>query len=341
MWTLHTCKYYPSTKGTLLQVHGMRRRAFIAGLASAAAWPSTVRAQQDNIAVIGVLVLGSPDPRLFLRALREGLTELGYVDGQNIRLVIRSAAGIARELPNLANELVRLKPNVLIAFQTPALLAVSKATSEIPIVMGTGDPDVTGRVASFARPGSNITGVIQGNLETAGKILELIRELLPSAMHVAVLANKTDPFTKPFLVRIESAAKVPGFSIQSYMIDPDQELEAIFDRMSRDKSDALVVQPSVLNKTGVELALRHGLPTFAPTRQLPTMGGLASYAAKVFDVYRGTASYVDKILKGSNPGDLPIAFPAKFELVINLKTAKALGVPVTPMMLGRADEVIE
>ena len=319
----------------------MQRRAFITGLASVAAWPATGRAQQDNTPVIGVLVLGTPDPGLFLRALREGLTQLGYVDGQNIRLVIRSAGGVAKELPNLADELVRLKPNVLVTFQTPALVAASKATSEIPIVMGTGDPDGTGRIASFARPGSNITGVVQGNLETAGKIIELIRELLPSARHVAVLANKTDPFTTPFLSRIKVAATVPGFSIAPYMIDPDQELEAIFDRITRDKPDALIVQPSVLSQRGVDLALKHRIPTFAPTRQLPTMGGLASYASRVFDVYRGVASYVDKILKGSNAGDLPIAFPAKFELVINLKTAKALGITVTPMMLGRADEVIE
>jgi len=319
----------------------MRRRAFITGLGSVVVCPATVAAQQNNIPVVGVLVLGSPDPGLFFRALREGLTQLGYSDGQNLRLVIRSAGGVAKELPKLADELVRLKPNVLVAFQTPALVAVSKATAEIPIVMGTGDPDVTGRIASFAHPGANITGVIQGNLETAGKILELVRELLPSALHVAVLANKTDPFTKPFLSRIDSAATVSGFSIDPYMINPDQELETTFDRISRDKSDALIVQPSVLNKRGVELALKHRLPTFAPTRQLPTMGGLASYASKVFDVYRGAASYVDKILKGSNPGDLPIAFPTKFKLVINLKTAKALGITVTPMMLGRADEVIE
>ena len=125
------------------------------------------------------------------------------------------------------------------------------------------------------------------------------------------------------------------------MIDPDQALEATFETISRDRADALIVQPSVLKKRCAELALMHGLPSFAPTRQLPTMGGLASYASKVVDVYRGVASYVDKILKGSNPGELPIAFPEKFELVINLKTAKALGITVAPMMLGRADEVIE
>jgi putative ABC transport system substrate-binding protein len=273
--------------------------------------------------------------------LREGLTQLGYVDGKNMRLAVRSAGGVPKELPHLADELVRLTPNVLVTFQTPALVAVSKATSEIPIVMGTGDPNVTGRIASFAHPGSNITGVIQGNLETAGKILELIREMLPAAKRVAVLANKTDPFTKPFLSRIESAAATSGFSIGRYMIDPDQALEATFDTISRDKSDALIVQPSVLSKRAAEMALTHRLPSFAPTRQLPTMGGLASYASKVFDVYRGAASYVDKILKGSNPGELPIAFPTKFELVINLKTAKALGITVAPMMLGRADDVIE
>src|SRR5689334_14763241 len=171
----------------------MRRRAFITGLGSVVACPATVAAQQNNIPVVGVLVLGSPDPGLFLRALREGLTQLGYLDGQNLRLVIRSAGGVAKELPKLADELVRLKPNVLVAFQTPALVAVSKATAEIPIVIGTGDPDVTGRIASFAHPGANITGVIQGNLETAGKILELVREMLPAAKRVAVLANKADP----------------------------------------------------------------------------------------------------------------------------------------------------
>jgi putative tryptophan/tyrosine transport system substrate-binding protein len=321
----------------------MKRREFITLLGgAAAAWPLVIRAQQSKIPTIGMLVLGSPEPTSFLNAFRQGLQKLGYIDGQNIRLEIRSAEGKASQLPETAAGLVRLKVDIIVAWQTPAVTAAKQATNDIPIVMaGAGDPVGTGLIASLSRPGGHVTGVAGLGPEVGAKNIELIREVMPSAHRVVVLANATDPFTKPYLAQIKLAARAPGIEIQPIMRRPGEEFDAAFDDMRRTQTDAVIIQPSLLRKGAVDLALKHRLPSFSHVRQLPETGGLASYGVDQFDQYRRAARYVDRILKGEKPADLPVEQPVRFELVINLKTAKALGLEVPPTLLARADEVIE
>jgi putative ABC transport system substrate-binding protein len=318
----------------------MKRRDFITFVGVAAGWPLVARAQK--LPAIGVLILGNPEPELFLKALRDGLREVGYTEGQNIRLEIRTAEGRPDLLRDKAAELVRLKVDIIVTFQTPPSMAAKQATSEIPIVMaGAGDPVGTALVASLARPGGNVTGVSSGAAEVAGKSVELIREVLPSARRVGVLASETDSFTKPFLAQIGRGARSVGMEMEPIMVRPAEPLEAAFENLSRKRVDAVIIQGSILRKEAVDLAMKHRLPSLSSNRLGPVSGGLMSYAANYVELYRQTAVYIDKILKGSKPADLPVAFPTKFELVINLKTAKALGLDVPPMLLARADEVIE
>ena len=321
----------------------MKRREFITFIGGAAAvWPLAARAQQSKIPTIGVLVLGTPDPGSFLKAFREGLQKVGYIDGQNIRLEIRSAGGSASQLPEAAAELVRLKVGIIVAWQTPAVTAAKQATNDIPIVMtGAGAPVETGLIASLPRPGGNVTGIAGLGPEVGAKNIELIKELVPSARRVAVLANATDPFTKPYLAQIELAARGGGIEIQPIMRRPGEEFDAAFHDMRRTQIDAVIIQPSLLRKGAVDLALKHRVPSFSHVRQLPETGGLASYGVDQFDQYRRAARYVDRILKGEKPADLPVEQPVRFELVINLRTAKTLGLELPPTLLARADEVIE
>jgi putative tryptophan/tyrosine transport system substrate-binding protein len=318
----------------------VKRRAFMSLLGGAAAWPLAVRAQQPTMPRIGILVVGSSD--FFLRAFRQGLHDLGYVEGQNLAVEVRSGGGNLDLLPGLAQELVRLKRDVIVASQTPAVQAVKLATNDIPIVMAAaGDPIGTGLVASLSRPGGNVTGISAATAELAGKCLELIKEMLPAAKRVAVLANATDPFTKSLLDQVGLASRATGISVRALPVYDAREFGTAFAEMERERVDAVVVQPSLLHKSAAELALRHHLPALAPTRGFVEAGGLMSYSGRTADVYRDAAGYVDKILKGSKPADLPVQQPSKFELIINLKTAKALGLDIPPTLLARADEVIE
>jgi putative tryptophan/tyrosine transport system substrate-binding protein len=321
----------------------MKRREFITLLGgAAAAWPLAARAQQTKVPTIGVLVLGNPDPASFLKAFREGLQKVGYIEGQNIRLEFRSAGGKVSLIPEAATELVRLKVGIIVAWQTPAITAAKQATNDIPIVMASaGDPVGTGLIASLSRPGGNVTGTASFGPELAAKNIELIRDVLPSARRVAVLANATDPFTKPFLAHIELAARTLAIEIAPIMLRPGEEFDAAFEDMRREQVDAVFIQPSLLRKGPVDLALKHRLPSFSINRLLPATGGLMSYSLNFAHVIYESAVYVDKILKGSKPVDLPVAQPTKFELTINLKTAKVLGLTVPPTVLARADEVIE
>jgi len=320
----------------------VKRREFIRLLGGAAASPMAARAQQTKIPTIGVLFLGSPNPEPFLKALREGLEKVGYIDGQNIRLELRSAGGKASALPDAAAELVRLKVNIIVAWQTPAVTAAKQATSEIPIVMAqAGDPLGTGLIASLSRPGGNVTGTGSFGPETAAKNIELIRDVLPSARRVAVLANATDPFTKPFLAHIELAARTVAIAISAIMLRPGEAFDTAFADMRRDSVDAVIIQPSILRQSAVDLALEHRLPSFSISPLLPATGGLMSYTVSFADSIHLSAVYVDKILKGSKPADLPVQQPTKLQLVINLKTAKALGLEIPTTLLARADEVIE
>ena len=286
-----------------------------------------------------MLVVADSEP--FLGPLKEGLGRLGYVEGQNLQIELRTAEGKIAVLPTLAEELVRLKVDILVAWQTPAVQAAKQATAEIPIVMSAGDPVATGLVASLARPGGNVTGVTGTTAALGGKIIELIRETLPAARRVAVLANVADPFMQPFLEQIQQAGRVTAMVIRSIVVRGADEFAAAFSEMEKWRAQALVVQPSLPRSAAIRLAMKHRLPSISPLRAFAEAGGLMSYAASTSDLYRSAAAYVDKILRGAKPADLPVQQASTFELVINLKTAKALGITVPRSLLLRADRVVE
>jgi len=318
------------------------RRELIAALGGAVAWLHAARAQQPNVPTIGALVIGNISPEEFWREFRQGLRDLGYVEGQNIRFEFRSAEGQISRLPELAGELVRLNVDVIVTWFTPTTLAARQATREIPIVMAeTGDPIGTGLVASLPHPGGNVTGLASVAAELAGKSVQLIRDMLPSVRRVTVLANATDPFSKPFLKQIQLGGEATGTTINPVRISSSNEFEGAFAAMERDRPDAVIVQPSLPGKRATELALKHRVPAISVGRWFAEDGGLMSYSAKFDPLFRKAAMYVDKILKGARPADLPVEQPTVFELVINMKTAKALGIGMPPTLLARADEVIE
>jgi len=307
---------------------------------SVAAWTGTHAQQSDKARRIGFLVLGNPNPEPFLKWFRDGLRELSY-DDRNIELEIRSAGGKASALPDAAADLVRLKVDIIVAWQTPAATAAKQATAEIPIVMQAGNPVETGLVASLSRPGGNVTGVDGYGAQLGGKCIELIRDTIPSANRVAILANAADPFTKSFLAEISRAASSDGIATQPLMRRPDDNFDSAFAEMRKHGADAVIIQPTLLRKAAVELALTHRLPSFSINRVLPAMGGLMSYSTNLAQQAREVADYVSRILKGAKPADLPVMHPTKFELVINLRTAKALGLTLPPTLVARADETIE
>jgi putative ABC transport system substrate-binding protein len=321
----------------------IRRRELIVALSSAAAaWPFVAGAQRSKIPTVGALVIGNTNPEEFWREFRQGLGDLGYVEEQNIRFEFRSAEGHLDRLPELAAELVHLKVDVIVTWFTPTTRAAKLATREIPIVMAdTGDPVGTGLVASLPRPGGNVTGIAGITAELAGKSVQLIREILPSAHRVTALANGADPFSKPFLEQIKLGSEATGITINPIVVSSSEEFETAFAGMEKDRPDAVIVQPSLPSKRAAELALKHGVPAVSVPRWFAEEGGLMSYSPRYVDLYRKAAVYVDKILKGANPADLPVEQPTKFELVVNMKTAKALGLTIPPLLLARADEIIE
>ena len=325
------------------KVTPMRRRDLLALLGGAAAfWPFAGAAQQPKMPTIGVLTVGAPGLQQSWRVVQEDLRALGYIEGQNIRFEFRSDEGQASRLPGLAAELVRLKVDLIVAWFTPAALAAKQATTEIPVVMArVGNPVETGLVESLARPGGNVTGFAGVGAELAGKCVELIRDMMPSARRVAALANAPDPFSKPYLEQIRLAGAATGTTIDPIMIHNAEELEAAFPAMEKNRTDAVIVQPSLPTKRATELALKYRIPAVAINRTVVENGGLMGYWAADAEAYRRVAAFVDKILKGAKPADLPVERPMRFELVINMKTAKALGLTIPPAFLARADEVIE
>ncbi len=318
-----------------------RREFFTLVGGAAAAWPLAVGAQQPNVATIGVLVAGNPSPEAFLQGFRGALRAAGLIEGQNIHLEVRSSEGNDTLLPQKAKELVRLKVDVIVASLTPAVQAARHATSDIPIVMApAGDPIATGLISSLARPGGNITGVSGAAIETAGKRLELIRELLPSVRRVALLANETDPFAAPLAAQLGESARSIGMQIEPILVHPDAPQAPAFAAMSARQVDAFIVELGTIRPETAELAIKHRLPSSGP-RAWPSTGGLIGYSGNLVEMNRLAADYVDKILKGRKPTDLPVALPTKFDLAVNVKIAKALGLEVPPTLLARADEVIE
>jgi putative ABC transport system substrate-binding protein len=328
----------------------MRRREFIGLVGGAAAWPLVARAQQPaKVPRIGYLAPGSASAGLLARdeAFRQGLQELGYVDGRNIVIEYRYADGQFDRLPRLAAELIQLKVDVIVAVVTQASLAARNATRTIPIVMaGVSDPVGAGLIASLPRPGANITGTSGLTTEVVGKTLEILKEVVPKLSRVAVLWNPDNAvFQTQMLKGTEAAAGTLGVQLLAFGVRGPDEFDRAFAAITRETVDALLVLADPIlalhQKRIVEYAEKNRLPAIYGIKEFAAAGGLLAYASDLTSQFRRAAAYVDKILKGAKPADLPVEQPAKFELVINLKTAKALGITIPPSILARADEVIE
>ena len=277
-----------------------------------------------------------------LGPFRQAFRELGYIEGQTIQFELREGRKRLDLLSGMAEELVRSKVDVIVASQTPAAIAAKNATRDIPIVMGAaGDPIATGLVASLARPEGNVTGLSATSAELAAKNLELVRKILPRARRVGVVGNVTDPFAMPFLEQIHSGARMMRFGIHEVMIRVGGEMDGALAAIAREGSDAVIIQGSLPPKMVLDSALKYRLPAFASQRTFAEVGALATYSSSFVERARGIAGYVNKILKGAKPADLPVQQPSIFELVINLKTAKVLGITIPSTMLARADKVIE
>lgn len=326
----------------------MNRRQATYALTALAVAPFAAGAQPTARAYrIGFLGLSSPsDYAPYLNAFLQGLRELGYEEGRNIGIDYRWADGREERLPELASELVALRPDVLVAHAV-GVGAAQRATSTIPIVMGvSGDPVALGLVKSLARPGGNTTGIASPMTDVASKYLELLKDLVPRLRAVAILSNLALPTVRKGLEEIEVAAQRLGVRVQSLGVTADASaLESMFAAIVRDRPDGLIVQPDpITGRHGVRIAAfaaRNQLPSIAGGRQFVIDGGLASYGTSFIDGWRMAARYVDKILKGAKPADLPVQQVATFELVINLKTARVLGLTVPPSLLLRANEVIQ
>ncbi|HUL89135.1 MAG TPA: ABC transporter substrate-binding protein [Pseudolabrys sp.] len=327
----------------------MRRREFITLLGNAAvAWPLAARAQQA-MPVIGFL--GSSSPDLYaapLRSFRQGLAETGYVEGRNVAIDFRWADGQNDRLPVLAADLVRRQVNVIVApGSTPAALAAKAATATIPIVFQVGiDPVAAGLVTGLARPGGNITGITNINTELVSKRLELLRELVPKATTVALLVNPTSPQIAESVSKdLQSTARTLGLQLHILQASSERDFDAVFATLAHLRVGALVIAPDAFFISRSEqlgsLTAHHAVPAITQFREFAAAGGLMSYGGSFSEPVRQVGIYTGRILKGEKPANLPVQQPMKVELVINLKTAKALGVTVPQSVLNRADEVIE
>jgi putative ABC transport system substrate-binding protein len=322
----------------------MRRRDFVGILGGAAGWPILASAQQPKIYRLGYL---APAPIPHLKdALFGALRDLGYVEGQNLKVEYRYGAGEA--LDALAAELVELKPDVIVTVATPPALAAKRATAstKIPVVMATaGDPVRLGVVAGFARPGGNITGVTLYGSELNAKRIELFREAIPGIKRIAFLSNAKNLYGQLLLQEAEPAARTLGLEPVLFSLQELGDLPATFREIKGTEANALIVFSDALFNNArrqiVALAAEHRLPAMYEGREFVEEGGLISYGPDIVEMTRRSAAFVDKILKGTNPADLPIEQPTRFELAINAKSAKALGLSLSPILLARADEVIE
>jgi putative ABC transport system substrate-binding protein len=330
-----------------MQFDQLRRRKFITLLGGAAAWPLAARAQQPAMPVIGYLsALSEEQAGLQLTAFRRGLNEFGFVEGQNVAIEFRWADGQYDRLPDMAADLVRRPVTLIVAQTPPAALAAQAATTTIPIVFVVGfDPVGGGLVASLARPGGNVTGLSLQQTDLAGKRLGLLRDLAPKSSVIAVLINPISPNAAPEIRGVHGAAQAMGLQVKTYNASTPSELNAAFVAIDGQRPDALFVagDPFFVNQREelVALAARLGVPAAYSQRDYVVAGGLLSYGTNVANAYRQAGIYAGRVLKGAKPADLPVMRPTTFELVINLKTAKTLGLAVSNAMQLLADEVIE
>ena len=326
----------------------IRRREFMILLGGVAAWPLAAGAQQpDRVRRVGVL-MGIADDfegQARIAVFRQALQALGWSEGRNIQFIYRWSGGDVAHARQFAKELLDLRSDVILTNSTPATVAVRDITRTTPtIFVQVSDPVGAGVVQSLARPGGNLTGFTNFDLSTAGKWLELLKRLAPNITRVAYLFN---PNTAPLLYAKAVETAAPLLSVKSIpaAVHNAVEIERALEQVARESDSALLVLPDLFNVTNrqsiIALAARHRLPAVYPFRYFVTSGGLMSYGTELLDTYRQAASYVNRILKGERPSDLPVQQPTKFELVINLKTAKALGLEIPPTLLARADEVIE
>jgi putative tryptophan/tyrosine transport system substrate-binding protein len=325
-----------------------RREAIMLLSGAAAAWPITARAQQlSRVPRIGVLLLGTPTsfaPRT--QAFVEGLRDLGYVEGTTVAIEWKWGQDRVDRLPDLAAELVRSQVDVIVTGGTPPAKALKNATRTIPIVMAiVGDPVAAGLVDSLARPGGNATGFSIVATDLSGRRLQLLKEIVPGLSSVAVISNLANPQSQMELRETQSAARRLDLRLHSVPISADTSIENAFEKIKKEPVQALIVVTDAIlysqRSRILDLVAGNRLPAMYPYRDFPEAGGLMSYAPSDRDLFRRAAGYVDRILKGANPGDLPVEQPTKFELVINLKTAKALGLDVSLLIQQLADEVIE
>jgi len=324
----------------------MKRREFLIFVGSvmpALRWPLAAQAQgMSKVRRIGFLRVGPP-PAAWIEALRQGLRELGHIEGQNIAIEF-GAASSAAELSDIAAKLVQLKVDVIFASGTPPLLVAKDAAGAIPVVFVAAiDPVATGIVASLASPGGNVTGLTNTQADITGKHLQLLRELLPNLSKLAVMVRATSQASARYVEEAETAARTLGLQLQVLAMHDPQELEGIFSA-AQGASAVLLTDDAVFtaNRNQIaELALKSRLPFVTSTSEFVKAGCLISYGPNTTDLYRRAATHVDKILRGAKAAELPVEQPTKFELVVNLKTATAIGITIPPMLLARADEVIE
>jgi putative tryptophan/tyrosine transport system substrate-binding protein len=326
----------------------MRRRDFIAGLCGSVAWPITAQGQQRAMPVIGYLFAGR-EPRSeesFVGAFRRGLRETGFVEGRNVTIEYRFANNNYDQLPELAADLVLRNVNVIVASPTTAVLAAKAATKRIPIIFRSGgDPVEYGLVAGFNRPGGNLTGINDVTNDLGGKRLGLLHDVLPTASRFAMLVNPTAPVADSQVRELRAAAAVIERSMEVKTASNDREIDEAFASFSPRHIDALLIPPQRLFADRqvqlVTLAAYYHLPVMYADRGFVEAGGLMSYGIDLVDQYRLLGAYTGRVLKGESPSELPVVRPTKFDLVINLKTAKALGLTIPPNLLAVADEVIE
>ena len=324
----------------------MKRREFITLLGGATAWPLVARAQ-GRIPRVGFM--GNSTAALevnLVNSFREGLRELGYEEGRNIAIEYRWADGRYERFAALVAELIAAKVDVIVTAGTPAALAVKKATSTVPLVMvAVGDPVGTGLVPSLARPDGNLTGLSSVAPDLEGKRLELLREIVPSVSRIAVFINSVNPFHATSMRQAQSAGKTLGVKVQQYDIRKSEDLDGAFAAIRKERPDALLILADRVflhnRERIVDFTEEQRLPNVSAYKEVVEAGGLMSYGPSYEDMHKRAAIYVNKILKGAKPGNLPIEQPTKFTLVVNLKAAKALGISMPPAVLSRADDVIE